>query len=230
VIERGWADVMFAGGASSRLNAYDLARFELGEEVSACDDPDEACRPFDADRDGQVIGEAAAVLTLERAEFAARRGATVLAEIRGWGGASERVAPRASITGMCVRAAIERALADAKLTPSDIGFVSAHGLATRAGDAAEAQALDAALPGCPVFAPKSYFGNLGGACGIVETAIAALSIARGSVPPTLHCYRVDPDCKVNVIRGIPLTSFRPTAVVVNYTAAGQAVATILSAV
>jgi 3-oxoacyl-[acyl-carrier-protein] synthase II len=229
VVERGWADVMLAGGASSRLNAYDLARFELGEEVSACDDPDAACRPFDSGRDGQVLGEAAAILTLERADFAARRGATVLAEIRGWGSAGEPVAVGASITGRSVRAAVEAALADARLKPGDVGFVSAHGIATRAGDAAEAQALNAVLPGRPVFAPKSYFGNLGGACGIVETAIAALALARGSLPPTLHCERPDPACPVNLVRDAPLTSFAPVCVVVNYTGAGQAVAVVLSA-
>lgn len=228
VIERGWADVMMAGAASSRLNPYDLSRFEIGEEVSACDDPDRACRPFDKDRDGQVLGEAAGVLTLERGDFAARRGATILAEVRGCGAASERFVPGTPLTGSSIRAALERALKDAKLAPSDIGFVSAHATGARAGDAAEAKALNAVLPGVPVFAPKSYFGNSGGACGIVEAAVAVLSLARGRVPPTLHCDHVDPACPVNVIRDAPLRSFKPACVVVNYTTAGQAVAVVLS--
>lgn len=228
-LERGWADVMLAGAVSSRVNPYDLLRYQLGEELSACDDPDRACRPFDVDRDGQVLGEGAALLTLERGDFAARRGATVLAELRGFGAACEPVAPGGTIGGAAVRAAVERALADAQLSPADVGFISAHGLATRAGDAAEARALGAVLPDCPVFAPKSYFGNLGGACGAVEAAVAVLALVAGSVPPTLHCDRPDPECPINVIRAVRPTTARPTCVVVNYTGAGQAVAAVFSA-
>lgn len=228
VIERGWADVMMAGAASSRLNPYDLARFELAEEVSACDDPDRACRPFDVDRDGQVLGEGAGVLTLERGDFAARRGATILAQVIGCGAASEPVVPGGDLSGSSIRTAIERALADAKLAPIDVGFVSAHGTGARAGDKAEARALNSILPGAPIFAAKSYLGNLGGACGLTEAAIAVLALVRGSVPPVLHCERPDPACPVDLIREAPLTSFAPTCVVVNYTTAGQAVAVVLA--
>lgn len=228
-LERGWVDVMLAGATSSRVNPYDLLRYQLGEELSACDDPDRACRPFDVDRDGQVLGEGAALLTLERGDFAARRGATVWAELRGCGAASEAVVPGEAIGGASVCAAVERALADADLSPADVGFVSAHGLATRAGDPAEARALRAVLPDCPVFAPKSYLGNLGGACGAVEAAVAVLSLVAGSVPPTLHCDRPDPECPVNVIRSAHSISARPTCVVVNYTGAGQAAAAVFSA-
>jgi 3-oxoacyl-[acyl-carrier-protein] synthase II len=206
-----------------------LLRYQLGEEVSACDDPDRACRPFDVDRDGQVLGEGAALLTLERSEFAARRGANVLAELRGFGAACETVVPGGTISGAAVRHAVGRALADAQLSPAEIGFISAHGLATGPGDAAEARALGAVLPDCPVFAPKSYFGNLGGACGAVEAAVAVLSLVGGAVPPTLHCDRPDPQCPVNVVRAVRSTTARPTCVVVNYTGAGQAVAAVLAA-
>jgi 3-oxoacyl-[acyl-carrier-protein] synthase II len=228
-LERGWVDVMLAGATSSRVNAYDLLRYQLGEEMSACDDADRASRPFDVDRDGQVLGEGAALLMLERREFAARRGANVLAELRGCGAAHETVPPGAPISGRAIRTAVGRALNDARLTSADIGFVSAHGLATRAGDLAEAKALHDVLPDCPVFAPKSYIGNLGGACGAVEAAIAVLSLATGSLPPTLHCDRPDPECPVRVVREPLSTGARPACVVVNYTGAGQAAAAVLSA-
>ncbi len=228
LLERNWADVMLAGGVSSRINPYDLLRSSLGEEFSPCDDPARASRPFDADRDGQVRGEGATILVLERRDFAAKRGAAPLAEIRGWGSAHEHVAPGGSPSGQAVRTAIGKALQDARLSPSDVGFVSAHGLATRHGDLAEAKALRETIPGRPVFAPKSYGGNLGAGCGAIESALAVLALSRGRVPPTLHCDRPDPACGLTILRE-PLANFPPTCVVVNYTPVGQAVAMVLAA-
>lgn len=228
VIQRGQADLMMAGAASSRVNAYDMLRRQISEEMSPCTDPERAGRPFDVDRDGQTRGEGAAVLTLEGRRHAEARGARIFAEVRGWGtGIDPRVAGRGFI-GDCVRFAVERAVADAKLTPRDIGFVVAHGLATRQGDLAEAVALRAALPGVPVFGAKGYMGCLGVACGAVEAALAALVLDQGYLPPTAHCDKPDPECGLEVVHGAPLTTFAPTCVVVSYTAAGQATAVVLA--
>lgn len=228
VIQRGQADQMMAGAASSRVNAYDLLRRQLAEEVSPSTDPERACRPFDAERDGQTRGEGAAVLMLENREHAAGRGAKIYAEVRGWGTAIDPQIAGRSFGGDCVKTAIQRALADARLTPGDLGFVVAHGLATRAGDAAEAAALRAAVPGVPVVGLKGYMGCLGVACGAVETAIAALMLDAGHVPPTAHCDTPDAELGLNVVHGRPLTDFKPACVVVSYTAAGQATAIVLA--
>lgn len=228
LLERNWADVMLAGGVSCRLNPYDLLRDSIAGEMSSCDDPHRACRPFDADRDGQIRGEGATILVLERSDFAARRGATPLAVLRATASAFEAVAPGAEPSGAAVRSAVTKALQEANLTPDQIGFVSAHGLATRAGDRGEAAALRAVVPGRPIFAPKGYVGNLGSGCGALEAALAILSLNRGRVPPTLHCDRPDPECGLNMIRE-PLANFPPTCVVVNYTSRGQAVAAVLAA-
>jgi 3-oxoacyl-[acyl-carrier-protein] synthase II len=114
------------------------------------------------------------------------------------------------------------------MSPAEIGFVSAHGLSTRTGDRTEAEALRDVLPGVPVFAPKSYFGNLQAACGAVETAVAVLALEAGRVPATLNYERPDPACPVDVIRGRPLETFAPACVVLNYTRCGQAAALVLS--
>jgi 3-oxoacyl-(acyl-carrier-protein) synthase len=228
LLERNWADVMLAGGVSSRLNPYDLLRDAIAGEMSPCNDPQQACRPFDADRDGQVRGEGATILVLERADYAAKRGAAPLAVLRSTASAFEPVAAGGEPSGAAVRAAVTKALSEAGLSPSDVGFVSAHGLATRAGDRGEAAALRAVVPNRPIFAPKGYVGNLGSGCGALEAALAVLSLSRGRVPPTLHCDRPDAELGLNIVRE-PLANFPPTCVVVNYTARGQAVAAVLSA-
>ncbi|MGC3967159.1 MAG: beta-ketoacyl-[acyl-carrier-protein] synthase family protein [Pirellulales bacterium] len=228
VVQRGHADQMMAGSASSRINAYDLLRRQLSEEVSPNADSERAGRPFDADRDGQIRGEGAGVLMLESRAHAEGRGAKVYAEVRGWGTAIDPQIAGRAFGGECVKNAILRALADAKLAPSDVGFVVAHGLATRKGDAAEAAALRGALPGVPVVGLKGYMGCLGVACGSVEAALAVLMLDAGHVPPTAHCDKPDAELGLDVVHGKPLTTFAPACVVVSYTAAGQATAIVLA--
>lgn len=228
VVQRGQADVMFAGGAASRLNAYDLLRLQIAEEVSPCDDPLQACRPFDVARDGQLMGEGAAALLLENRKLAERRGAKILAEIIGFGTAGERVASGQAPTGRCIRDAVVRAVADAKLPPEQIGFVVAHGLGTHHGDRVEAEALHAVLPGRPVVGWKGFTGCLGSADGAFGAALAVAALQHGRVPATLHCERPDPDCPIEVVHGAPLENFVPTCVLVNYTSVGQAAAVVLA--
>lgn len=228
VIQRGQADVMFAGGAASRLNAYDLLRLQIAEEVTPCDDPLQACRPFDVARDGQLMGEGAAALLLENRVLAERRGAKILGELVGFGTAGEQITEAKPFSGRSVRDAVARAVADSKLRPDEIGFIVAHGLGTRAGDRAEAEALHAALPGRAVVGWKGYTGCLGSADGAVAAALAVVALNEGRLPATLHCERPDPECPIQVVHGAPLENFAPACVLVNYTSAGQAAAVVIA--
>jgi 3-oxoacyl-[acyl-carrier-protein] synthase II len=229
VIERGHADVMLAGGTSARVNSFDILRYAASEQFTSCNDPARACRPFDTERDGQVIGEGAGILVLERREFAARRGATPAAALLGFGAACETVRPGTPWKGLAIRAAVQRALDDAGLSATDIGFISAHGLGTMHGDAIEAHALAEVVPNCPVYSAKGAIGNLGGACGAVETALAVLALDRRVVPPTIHCNRPDRELPIDVVHGDSRSAANPTCLVLSYTGCGQVAALVLGA-
>jgi 3-oxoacyl-[acyl-carrier-protein] synthase II len=228
VIRRGWADVMIAGAASSEVHPFDcVRRCVLGMLSPRQDDPAAVMRPFDADRDGQVWGEGAAVFILERRAHADARGAEVLARYLGSAVTCEPLPRSGRIGGSGLRRAMTAALERAGLDPKNLGHVNAHGLSAPWEDRLEAQAICDALPGVPVTAPKSYFGNLGAASGAVEMAVSVLAMAAGEVPPTLNYERPDPDCPIPVVRGEPLRSAPPTALTLNWTPAGQSVAVVL---
>jgi 3-oxoacyl-[acyl-carrier-protein] synthase II len=228
VIQRGAAEVMLAGGSSSRMQPLDWARACLLLELSHRHDaPGAASRPFDAHRDGQVRGEGAATLVLEERKHAVRRGATVLASVLGWGSSSEPRGAAAANVGSGLQRAIAMALRSAGIDPSEVGHVNAHGLSTIDSDRIEAQVLGGLLPATPVTAPKSYFGNLYAASGVIETAVSVLAIASGQVPATLNYEFPDPQCPLNVIRGEPLSGTSPVALVINRNITGQAAALVL---
>ncbi len=229
VIQRGSADAMLAGGASSQTQHFDyIRRCVMGILSPRQDDPTAAMRPFDAERDGQVWGEGATVFILEDRRHAEARHAKILARLVGWatvceirpgGNGSQR-------TGLC--RAIEMALHRAGLTGDQLGHVNAHGLSTIRDDRMEARALHRVVPTVPVMAPKSYFGNLGAAGGAVEMAASVLSLTGAVIPATLNYERPDPECPVEVIHGRPLSSERSPALVVNWTPIGQAVSVVLA--
>ena len=227
VMRRGWVDAMIVGGSCSRINVYDLLRLAVGGEPSTADDPLRGCRPFDVDRGGEVRGEAAAAMIFETRSAAEARGAPCLAEVAGWGSAGGGRADLGARHADPLRRAVRKALAAARIEPRAVGAVFAHGLGTRTGDAAEAQALRDVLPDVPVFAAKGYLGNSEAACGAVEAALAVAALVEGRIAPTLGCDMVDPRCPIPVVRGRPLTSFAPTIVVVGYTGCGQAAAVVL---
>jgi 3-oxoacyl-[acyl-carrier-protein] synthase II len=190
----GREEVMVCGGAEE-LHVIEAAVFDLLLATSTRNDaPGETPRPFDADRDGLVVGEGAATLVLESLEHARARGAEIQAEIAGFGTNCDGYdLLRPDRDGM--RGAIERALCDARIAPGDVGFVCAHATATPVGDVAESRAThDVFGPRVPVFSPKGHLAHTLGACGALESWITVGMLREGWVAPTLHLERVDPEC------------------------------------
>ncbi len=165
VIQRGMADVMIAGGASSTMNPFDWAARGVGGRLSPrSGPPPEVMRPFDALRDGEVAAEGAAVFLLESSRHAQARKARILARILGGASAAEpRLAPAAGPAGTGLQRAMRLAMAEAGLGPEQIGHVNAQGASLALEDRIEARAIHACLPDVPVTAPRSYFGNAGAA-------------------------------------------------------------------
>ncbi len=228
VISRGHADVMITGGASSTIAMMDLV-WHAGARLSRrVDEPSRASRPFDADRDGWVGAEGAAIFVLESHAHAEARGAAPLARIAGFGRRYEPSPGMHNPTGRAIRQAIDAALAMAGAAPKSIGHVGAHGLSTELDDRIEAQAIQATLGNVPVTAPKSYFGNIGPAGGALELAVTLLGLQRGLIPPTLNYDAPDPKCPVNLVtEPTPIT--RSTALAISHRTTGQAVALLVDA-
>ncbi len=227
VVERGQADVMIAGGVSSRIHhALWVRNHGLGQ-TSQSSDAATACRPFDAQRDGLVNGEGSATFVLETQQHAKARGANVLGRILGCSRGFEPCRNGDVRHGSALRRAIVAALEAANRKPTDIEFVVAHGLSTVYGDRIEAAAIRDTLGDVPVTAPKSYFGYLGAAAGSLETALCLLALQHGLVPPTLNYEHPDPQCPINVVHGQPRSVAGTAALVLSYSMNGQAVALVL---
>ncbi|HOM17594.1 MAG TPA: beta-ketoacyl-[acyl-carrier-protein] synthase family protein [Thermoguttaceae bacterium] len=228
VLQREWADVVLAGGASSQMDPYDWVRHcTLNTLSHRHDAPAGACRPFDAFRDGQVRGEGAAVFVLERASHAQARGATIFGRILSTASASEPYRQGRLPEGSALRRVIQQALQQAGLNTQGLGHINAHGLSTVEDDPLEAQVLHQVVPETPVTAPKSFFGNLGAAGGAVEVAISLLGLMHGVIPPTLNYQNPDPACPVEVVHGSPEESIGPV-LAINWNRTGQAAALIVS--
>jgi 3-oxoacyl-[acyl-carrier-protein] synthase II len=206
LIRLGEADIVIAGGAETPILPMTIAGFSQARTLSKRnDEPERASRPFDADRDGFVLGEGAGALIIESEEHAAARGARVLGRIAGIGVTADAyhiTGPDPTGNGQ-VRA-IRRALDDAGLTPADVSHVNAHSTSTVVGDPGEATAIQQALGDHVVLtAPKSAIGHLVGAAGAVEGILTMLSLRHGLVPPTLNLENQDPDVKLDVVAGRP---------------------------
>ncbi|MBA3523426.1 MAG: beta-ketoacyl-[acyl-carrier-protein] synthase family protein [Geodermatophilaceae bacterium] len=202
MIRLGRADVVLAGGAEAPVTRAMLAGFAAMRASSTRnDDPEAACRPFDRDRDGLVMGEGAAVLVLEEASAAAARGARVLGEVAGYGASSDAqhiTAPDPA--GTAAERAVREAMAEAGIDRVD--HVNAHGTGTRRNDAAEAAVLARVLgPGVPTSATKAATGHLMGAGGALEAAFSLLTLRDGVMPPTRNCEHQAPECDgIQVVR------------------------------
>ncbi len=226
-IGRDQADAFLVGGADNKISYLSLARHTLFLPLSKRnDDPAGACRPFDRDRDGIVLGEGATVLVVEELEHAKKRGARILAEIAGFSSAFD-----AKRDGSGLARAIRAALKEAGIGPDDLDHVNAHGLGTKTSDALEAKALREALGSAaervPVVATKGYTGNMGPAAGVTELGFGLLALQRGALPPTINCQSPDPALSVNVhAKGLrPVT--KPYFLKVGFTDMGQSAAVVV---
>ncbi|MGH2445331.1 MAG: beta-ketoacyl-[acyl-carrier-protein] synthase family protein [Candidatus Limnocylindria bacterium] len=204
-IRDGTVDAAVAGGAEAPLAPLTFGAFALIRVLSQRNgDPDTASRPFDRDRDGFVMGEAAAVLVLEERDAAIRRGAPVVAEVLGFGASNDAyhmTAPRPD--GRDAARAIAAGLADAGIGPERIGYINAHGSSTPLNEAAEAHAIRGAFGEAtdriPVSGTKGLYGHALGASGAVEAAITALALRHGILPGTCNLATPDPTIDLNLL-------------------------------
>jgi 3-oxoacyl-[acyl-carrier-protein] synthase II len=225
ILKRDQADFFLVGGADSKINPLSMVRQCLFATLSRRNDaPEKAARPFDRGRDGLVVGEGAGVVVLEDLEHARRRGARIWAEVAGFGSAFDR-----DHSGKGLARAVRAALAEAGVGPEDIDHVNAHGLSTVEADACEARGLQEVFGGAcravPVFAAKSYFGNLGAGSGLTELSASVLALHHGVVPATLNYEVPDPACPVTVLAA-PAEVRRPYFVKVGFTEMGQCAAVV----
>jgi 3-oxoacyl-[acyl-carrier-protein] synthase II len=205
MVKRGDAIAMLAGGTEAPINEIGLAAFCAARAMSnRNDDPEHASRPFERDRDGFVIGEGAGVLVLEDYEFAKARGATIYGEIVGYGMSGDAFhITQPSPEGEGASRAMAMALRNAKLQPTDIGYINAHGTSTPYNDKNETLAIKRTLGEhaykIPVSSTKSMLGHMLGAAGAVEAVICLLAMRDGVAPPTINYVNPDPDCDLDYV-------------------------------
>lgn len=235
VIQRGAADCMIVGACSSNIHPVDITKLSLFDSLSRRDaDPERACRPFDYERDGAIVGEGAAAFIVESYDHAKRRGAEIYAEILGVGAGCDGAGFDSGHAGTGLVRAIGSALRQSGINPSQIGHINAHGISTQQDDLVEAhayhRALGSAAAKIPVTALKSYFGNFDAGSGAVELAASLLALKNGTLPRTLNYETPDPRCRINVVHDEPLRLQFPTALSVNRTAMGQSAAAVVRAI
>ena len=205
IIKRGNASVMVAGGAESVITPIAVAGFNSARALSIRNnDPKKASRPFDAGRDGFIIGEGAAVLVLESLEYAERRGASILAELIGYGATSDAFhVTQPAAGGEGGARAMSAALKEAGMEPSQIDYINAHGTSTPLNDKNETMAIKTVFKEhaykVPVSSTKSMTGHLLGAAGSMEAAISILAIQNGIIPPTINLTTPDPECDLDYV-------------------------------
>ena len=205
-IRLGRADVMLCGGTEAGITRVGIAGFGAMRALSRRnDDPKRASRPFDAERDGFVMGEAGAVVVLEELEHARARGATIYAELMGYGVSSDaNHITEPDPSGTNPARAMKMALADASVSPEEVGYINAHGTSTPLGDASETRVIKLAMGEeqarrIPVSSTKGATGHCLGAAGAVEAIFTILATQRGVLPPTINQEVEDPECDLDYI-------------------------------
>ena len=211
IIQRGDADTMIAGGTEAAITPMGVGGFAAMKALSTRnDDPTHACRPFDKDRDGFVVGEGAGILILEELESARARGARILAEIIGYGMSADAY----HMTGMApegegCRRAMNAALKVAGISPDKIDYVNAHATSTPLGDALESKAIEnvfgehALNQTLLVSSTKSMTGHLLGGAGGLEAGITVMAMLEQTAPPTMNLQELDPQCRLNYVPNAP---------------------------
>jgi 3-oxoacyl-[acyl-carrier-protein] synthase II len=215
IIRRGAADAMFAGGSEAPVCNVGLTAFAAMRALSTRnDEPEKASRPFDRDRDGFVMGEGAGIMVLEELQHAERRGATIYAELVGYGMSSDAFhLTLPDETGVTQARAMRMAIDEAGIDPAEIDYINAHGTSTPPGDIAETRVIKIALGEenarkVAISSTKSMIGHCLGGSGALEAIISVLTIDRGVIPPTINLTVPDPECDLDYV---PLTA-RPTTV------------------
>jgi len=209
-IQYGDADIMITGGAEATVTPMAIGGFANMKALSERNDsPATASRPFEATRDGFVMGEGAGVVVLEELDHARRRGAKIHAEIVGYGATGDAyhlTAPAPDGEG--AQRAMKRAMADAGLTAGDVQYINAHGTSTPANDFNETRAIKAVFgdraAGINVSSTKSCTGHMLGAAGAVEFVVCALAVQNGVIPPTINYAVADPECDLNYTPNAPV--------------------------
>jgi len=207
-IKRGDAQAMIAGGSDAMVTPIGIAGFNASKALSTRNgQPQQASRPFDAERDGFVLSEGAAALILENLAFAQKRGADILAEIIGYGvsGDAYHITQPAEDGNGAIRA-IQMALTKARLTPSEVDYINAHGTSTPLNDKVETMAIKAVFGDrayrIPISSTKSMLGHLIGAAGAIEAAISVMVIKSGIIPPTINLTHPDPECDLDYVPNV----------------------------
>ena len=208
ILKRGDGVAIITGGAEAVITPIGVAGFNAARALSTRnDDPKHACRPFDATRDGFVIGEGAAILVLETLEFAKQRGAHILAEIIAYGASSDAyhiTSPTESGEG-AVRA-MKMALRKGEVAPTEIDYINAHGTSTELNDRVETKAIKTVFGDyaykVPISSTKSMTGHMIGAAGAIEAAICVLTIQNGIIPPTINYANPDPECDLDYVPNV----------------------------
>ena len=204
-VRHGYADVMLVGGAEACVIPLAMGGFTSMQALHVGENAARASIPFDKERSGFVLGEGAGMLMLEELEHALARGATIYAEVTGFGDSCDAhhiTAPEP--TGRGAVLAMENAIRDAGLAPSDIGYINAHGTSTPLNDKGEALAINTvfgASPSVPVSSTKAMTGHLLGAAGAVEAIVCACAVRESYIPPNINLGEQDSECAVNVVRG-----------------------------
>ena len=211
IIQRGDADAMIAGGTEAAITPMGVGGFAAMKALSTRnEDPEHACRPFDKDRDGFVVGEGAGILIMEELEFAKARGANIIAEVIGYGMSADAF----HMTGMapegegCFRA-MSAAIKVAGISPDQIDYVNAHATSTPLGDALESQAIEnvfgerAKNGTLLVSSTKSMTGHLLGGAGGLEAGITIMAMLEQTAPPTTNIVELDPQCRLNYVPNKP---------------------------
>jgi len=205
LIQRGETDIMLAGGAEAIINPLGVTAFASLKALSfRNDDPLHASRPFDKERDGFIIAEGATILVLESLEHAIDRGATILAEIIGYGATSDAFHVTQPLEdGSGAARAIQIALKKAGLKPEEIDYINAHGTSTPLDDAMETRAIKAVFGDSaykvPISSTKAMTGHMIGCAGAIEPSICIYTMLNGIIPPTINYEFPDPDCDLDYV-------------------------------
>jgi 3-oxoacyl-[acyl-carrier-protein] synthase II len=211
-IQYGDADVMITGGSEAAITPMAIGGFANMKTLSERnDDPQSASRPFDRDRDGFVMGEGAGVVILEELEHARRRGARIYGEVAGYGATGDAFhITQPAPEGEGAQRSMRRALRDAGIEPHDVQYINAHGTSTPYNDVNETRAIKAVFGehagSLLVSSTKSATGHTLGAAGGIEFAVCSLAVRDGRVPPTINYHTPDPDCDLNYVPNVSVTT------------------------